>query len=278
LSSVSAARGQFQGKVGSNRECRCRLVTEDGVEKGAKAPSYDDWSVPDLRDKARQVGIKGRSSMSKKELVPRCAITEPASLGRDRRSFGIVPDNPADRLSNLLGALSLALADQIREVTERAAGVSDAAPAALVSLRESPSERTIEDLRTLVGLTHSGGVRLVDRLAELGYVTRRSRPPGRSVVVTLTQQGADAADRIALARAEVLGRAIRSLSPDEQDLLATSLSTMIGDIARDRLARRADGRPPRGGALCRMCDFTACGREFARCPAQTAAAAVPHPG
>ena len=189
-----------------------------------------------------------------------------------------MPDHPADRLSNLLGALSLALADQIREVTERAAGVSDAAPAALVSLRESPSERTIEDLRTLVGLTHSGGVRLVDRLAELGYVTRRPRPPGRSVVVTLTQQGADAADRIALARAEVLGRAIRSLSPDEQNLLATSLSTMIGDIARDRLARRADGRPPHGGALCRMCDFTACGREFARCPAQTAAAAVPHPG
>ena len=62
-------RGQFQGKVRSNRECRCRLVTEDGVEKGAKAPSYDDWSVPDLRDKAKQVGIKGRSSMSKKELV-----------------------------------------------------------------------------------------------------------------------------------------------------------------------------------------------------------------
>jgi len=62
-------RGQFQGKVCSNRECRCRLVTEDGVEKGAKAPSYDDWSVPDLRDKAKQVGIKGRSSMSKKELV-----------------------------------------------------------------------------------------------------------------------------------------------------------------------------------------------------------------
>ena len=69
LSSVAAARGQFPGKVGSNRECRCRLVTEDGVEKGAKAPSYDDWSVPDLRDKAKQVGIKGRSSMSKKELV-----------------------------------------------------------------------------------------------------------------------------------------------------------------------------------------------------------------
>ena len=187
-----------------------------------------------------------------------------------------MPDQPADRLSNLLGALSLVLADEIREATEKAAGVSDAAPAALVSLRESPSEKTIEDLRRLVGLTHSGGVRLVDRLTELGYVTRRVRPPGRSVVVTLTQEGANVADRIERARADVLGRAIRSLCGSEQDLLASAMSTVIGDIARDRLDRRAAGNPPRGGALCRMCDFTACGRESGRCPAQVTAAALPH--
>jgi MarR family transcriptional regulator, negative regulator of the multidrug operon emrRAB len=186
-----------------------------------------------------------------------------------------VPNQPTSRLSNLLGALSLAVADQIREATEQAAGVSDAGPAALVSLRESPSERTIEELRLLVGLTHSGGVRLVDRLSDLGYVTRRLRPPGRSVVVTLTPDGVAAADRIERARAEVLDRAIRSLSESEQDLLASTVSTVISDIARDRLARRAAGRPPQGGALCRMCDFTACGRDFGRCPAQAAAATLP---
>lgn len=186
-----------------------------------------------------------------------------------------MPDQPARRLSNLLGALSLAVADQIREATEHAAGVSDAAPAALVSLRESPSERTIEDLRLLVGLTHSGGVRLVDRLSEFGYVTRRVRPTGRSVVVTLTPKGAAAADRIEQARADVLGRAIRSLSESQQDLLASAVSTVIRDIARDRLARRAAGNPPRGGALCRMCDFTACGREFGRCPAHATVPTLP---
>jgi hypothetical protein len=37
-------------------------------KKGGRSPSYDDWSVTDLRDKAKQVAIKGRSSMSKKEL------------------------------------------------------------------------------------------------------------------------------------------------------------------------------------------------------------------
>jgi Rho termination factor, N-terminal domain len=37
--------------------------------KGGKSGSYDDWSVADLRKKAGQVGIEGRSSMNKAELV-----------------------------------------------------------------------------------------------------------------------------------------------------------------------------------------------------------------
>jgi hypothetical protein len=37
--------------------------------KGGKSGSYDDWSVPDLRKKAAQVGIEGRSGMNKAELV-----------------------------------------------------------------------------------------------------------------------------------------------------------------------------------------------------------------
>jgi len=176
---------------------------------------------------------------------------------------------PDRRLANLLGALCLGLADQLREATEQAAGVSDAAPAALVSLHESSSERTIEELRLLVGLTHSGGVRLVDRLSEMGYVTRRSRPPGRSVVVTLTVEGAAAAERIERARATVIGRAMRSLSDSDRDQLASAVATMIADISRDRWRSRAAGRQPHGGALCRMCDFTACGREAGRCPART---------
>jgi hypothetical protein len=38
-------------------------------KKGGSSGSYDDWSKSDLLDKARQVGIEGRSSMSKSELV-----------------------------------------------------------------------------------------------------------------------------------------------------------------------------------------------------------------
>ena len=37
--------------------------------KGGKSPSYDDWSKQDLLQRARQIGIKGRSSMTKGQLV-----------------------------------------------------------------------------------------------------------------------------------------------------------------------------------------------------------------
>jgi hypothetical protein len=38
-------------------------------KKGGKSPSYDDWSKDDLVKRAREIGIKGRSSMTKSELV-----------------------------------------------------------------------------------------------------------------------------------------------------------------------------------------------------------------
>ena len=37
--------------------------------KGGKSGSYDDWSKSDLVERAREVGIEGRSKMNKSELV-----------------------------------------------------------------------------------------------------------------------------------------------------------------------------------------------------------------
>jgi hypothetical protein len=37
--------------------------------KGGKSGDYDDWTVERLRKRAAEIGVKGRSSMSKAELV-----------------------------------------------------------------------------------------------------------------------------------------------------------------------------------------------------------------
>ena len=37
--------------------------------KGGKSPSYADWSKEDLVKRAREIGIKSRSTMTKAELV-----------------------------------------------------------------------------------------------------------------------------------------------------------------------------------------------------------------
>jgi hypothetical protein len=37
--------------------------------KGGRSGDYDDWTKQDLMKRAREIGIEGRSSMSKAELV-----------------------------------------------------------------------------------------------------------------------------------------------------------------------------------------------------------------
>ena len=37
--------------------------------RGGSAPAYDDWTVEDLRERAAELGIEGRSSMRKSELI-----------------------------------------------------------------------------------------------------------------------------------------------------------------------------------------------------------------
>jgi len=38
-------------------------------KKGGKSPSYADWSKEDLVKRAREIGVKGRSTMTKAQLI-----------------------------------------------------------------------------------------------------------------------------------------------------------------------------------------------------------------
>ena len=39
------------------------------AKRGGGSPPYEEWTKDELYDKARDVGIEGRSGMSKKQLI-----------------------------------------------------------------------------------------------------------------------------------------------------------------------------------------------------------------
>ena len=102
-----------------------------------------------------------------------------------------------DRQANLLGALALVITDQTAQAAAAAAGQSVSAAAALSALHHFLDRPTLDQLHKVLGLTPSGAVRLVDRLADAGLVTRGTGDDGRSRSVVLTDAGKRAARKAA---------------------------------------------------------------------------------
>lgn len=172
----------------------------------------------------------------------------------------------------MVGALVLALADELAAATEGAAGHTAAGPAALVALQDLLAGRSVDQLRRAVGLTHSGGVRLVDRLVGDGLVRRRPGPDARSVALALTARGRRLADRTTAARGAVLADTLAVLDARERSQLTAITEKLVAAVVARRLEVRHRGEEPAGGWLCRLCDPEACGRPDGRCPAAQAAA------
>src|ERR1700722_14251203 len=99
------------------------------------------------------------------------------------------PDADDLRLTNLLAATALGLADGRQEISAEADGLDAAAATALVALVDFSPHGSLRQLSQILGLTHSGTVRLVDRLAAAGLVTREPGRDERSRAVTLTDPG-----------------------------------------------------------------------------------------
>jgi DNA-binding MarR family transcriptional regulator len=109
---------------------------------------------------------------------------------------------PAGRDGNVLGALSLILADRMSDAVTGAGGQSHTAAAALCALAQFLDGCTLDRLRRALGMTSSGTVRLVDRLEAAGLVRRGSGADGRSTSLTLTAAGKGAARRVTAERAD----------------------------------------------------------------------------
>lgn len=173
-----------------------------------------------------------------------------------------IPGSPGDmtesysRSANLLGALALAVSDRIREATElQTEGLARSEPAALVSLAQY-SGQPVGVLGQTLGLTHSGAVRLSDRLEAAGLVRRSSAGPGRTLALHLTEAGRRAAAQVLLRRQSTVEQIVRQLGPGEAAALERVAGLLLAAITTDRASARR---------LCRLCDEPLCARD-AGCP------------
>jgi DNA-binding MarR family transcriptional regulator len=166
--------------------------------------------------------------------------------------------------ANVVGALALVLADRTADAIGTAAGQAESAATALSALLHFLDRPTIELLRQVLGLTHSGAVRLVDRLAAAGYVTREPGADARGTALTLTAEGRAAAGRVSAARAAVLHQALAPLTDAERATFTALAGKVLGGLVRGPGATRW---------ICRLCDTTGCGADAGRCPARNAAVA-----
>ena len=176
------------------------------------------------------------------------------------------------RLENLLASLSLNLAEESQTALERAAGLSGSATAALLALEEFLGDAHVGRLADVLGLTHSGAVRLVTQLETEGLAVRRTGDDRRRVQVRLTAMGRRRAAAARTARDAVVSETTRGLDGAEADALEDLLAKLVAARVAGRIDRRRQGE---GSAWwCRTCDFAACGRPEGRCPAQVTAAAL----
>jgi MarR family transcriptional regulator, negative regulator of the multidrug operon emrRAB len=153
-----------------------------------------------------------------------------------------------DRTANLLGVVALAIADRIEIIARSILKHAGETPAALVVIGYGlgPSNN---QLRSILGLSHPGSVRLVDRLVADGLVERRSATDKRAVALFLTDQGAELREQLLVGRLASIRPFIDVLDAAEQDLLADLLYKMLSRLDPDDAERCT---------LCRLCDNRVC--------------------
>jgi DNA-binding MarR family transcriptional regulator len=164
----------------------------------------------------------------------------------------------SERAANLLGAHALVATDRMR----RAAGMELSSAAVLSALETFADGASIDDLRRVLGLSHSGGVRIVRRLAARGLIAREPDPADRRAVrLHLTAEGRRTARRVLADRRETLAELLAPLGQRETAELERLLERLLAAVTDDREA---------ANRICRLCDPDVCGHPD-RCPVTQAA-------
>ncbi|GAC1506050.1 MAG: MarR family transcriptional regulator [Steroidobacteraceae bacterium] len=154
----------------------------------------------------------------------------------------------SDRTANLLGVVGLAVADRIEEAARDILSHAGETPAAVVVIGYGlgPSN---DQLRRILGLSHPGSVRLVDRLVADGLLERRQGRDKRAIALHLTKRGETLREDLLKGRLAAIRPLLVPLTGTEQEALASLLHKMLSSMETTDLERCN---------LCRLCDDRVC--------------------
>lgn len=148
----------------------------------------------------------------------------------------------------MLGAVALAVADRIEEVALDVMHRAGETPAALIVIGYGTGPSN-DQLRRILGLSHPGMVRLVDRLVADGLVERRVGRDRRAVALFLTQRGHEARETLLTGRLAAIRPFLSALNKTDEEGLGALLARILASLPSSDLERCH---------LCRMCDDRVC--------------------
>ena len=153
-----------------------------------------------------------------------------------------------DRTANLLGVVGLAVADRIKDTARDILRHAGETPAALVVIGygSGPSN---DQLRRILGLSHPGTVRLVDRLVADGLVERYEGSDRRAIALYLSGRGVALREELLKGRLAAIRPLLEPLTGAEQEALAALLHKLLSSMDTTDWDRRR---------LCRLCDDRVC--------------------
>lgn len=153
-----------------------------------------------------------------------------------------------NRTANLLGVVALAVADRIEDTARDILSHAGETPAALIVIGYGfgPSN---DRLRRILGLSHPGTVRLVDRLVADGLVERHEGRDKRAIALYLSKRGSAVREALLKGRLAAIRPFLTSLTDAEQETFAALLHKMLSSMEATEMERRT---------LCRLCDDRVC--------------------
>ncbi|MEI6418304.1 MAG: MarR family winged helix-turn-helix transcriptional regulator [Sphingomonadales bacterium] len=157
------------------------------------------------------------------------------------------------KLAIMFAAISQRVVDVMNERTGALLAMGNQEVAAMIIIG-SESGLTAERLSTVLMMSHSGCLRLVERLMLAGYVDRHDGRNKREKAIHLTELGAKMRTDLLSARQSAAWEILSHLDPAERNAMRTYILRMLDRMEPEGLGK--DG-------LCRLCDRLAC----ERCPA-----------